>query len=93
MPPFSSRRSRDAFRSVRPEVSYALPHTPALCTGGRELVELGAESVAYVVCEGLGLDSSASSFGCPEGWWAAGSRPSAGSPPVSSASAIRRNRS
>ncbi|MGC8473739.1 MAG: ImmA/IrrE family metallo-endopeptidase, partial [Candidatus Dormibacteria bacterium] len=57
------------------ELAHAILHGPDF-TGGRELAELEAESVAYVVCQQLGLDSSAYSFGYVASW--------AGSGPVAS---------
>ncbi len=57
------------------ELAHAILHGPEF-TGGRELAELEAESVAYVVCQQLGLDSSAYSFGYVASW--------AGSGPVAS---------
>jgi antirestriction protein ArdC len=48
------------------ELAHALLHDGF--TGSRDLAECEAESVAYVVCDGLGLDSSAYSFGYVAGW-------------------------
>lgn len=56
------------------ELAHAILHGPEF-TGSRELAELEAESVAYVVCQQLGLDSSAYSFGYVASW--AGSGPGA----------------
>ena len=48
------------------ELAHALLHDGF--DGPRELAECEAESVAYIVCAGLGLDSSAYSFGYVAGW-------------------------
>ncbi len=48
------------------ELAHALLHDGF--DGARELAECEAESVAYVVCAGLGLDSSEYSFGYVAGW-------------------------
>ena len=53
------------------ELAHAILHGPEF-TGGRELAELEAESVAYVVCQQLGLDSSAYSFGYVASWAGSG---------------------
>ncbi len=50
------------------ELAHALLHDPAGYTGNRDLAELEAESVAYVVGDGLGLDTGAYSFGYVAGW-------------------------
>ncbi len=48
------------------EIGHALMHDGSSVT--RELAECEAESVAYIVCEGLGLDSSEYSFGYISCW-------------------------
>ena len=53
------------------ELAHAILHGPEF-TGSRELAELEAESVAYVVCQQLGLDSSAYSFGYVASWAGSG---------------------
>jgi hypothetical protein len=56
------------------EVAHALLHDPEADgrPGSREVVELEAESVAYVVSRSVGLDSSGYSFGYLAGWRADG---------------------
>lgn len=49
------------------ELAHAILHGEDF-NGGRPLAELEAESVAYVVCHELGLDSSAYSFGYVASW-------------------------
>ncbi len=61
-------------KTLSHELAHAILHGPDF-TGSRELAELEAESVAYVVCQQLGLDSSAYSFGYVASW--AGSGPGA----------------
>ena len=58
-------------KSLAHEIGHALLHGPAadgtsLVT--RSLGELEAESVAYVVCQSLGLDTSSYSFGYVANW-------------------------
>jgi hypothetical protein len=48
------------------ELAHALLHDGF--TGSRDLAECEAESVAYVVCDGLGLDSSDYSLGYVAVW-------------------------
>jgi antirestriction protein ArdC len=55
-----------AVKTLCHEVGHALMHDGF--AGARELAECEAESVAYVVCEGLGLDTSDYSFGYIAGW-------------------------
>jgi len=51
------------------ELGHALLHDPATgFTGGRELAELEAESVAYVAGDGLGLDTSSYSLAYVAHW-------------------------
>ena len=71
---FAERRLRvrddlspaQAAKTLCHEVGHALMHDGF--AGTRELAECEAESVAYVVCDGLGLDTSAYSFGYIAGW-------------------------
>jgi len=49
------------------ELAHALMHGPEY-ESGRALAELEAESVAYVVCHDLGIDSSGYSFGYLASW-------------------------
>lgn len=49
------------------ELAHAILHGEDF-NGGRPLAELEAESVSYVVCHELGLDSSAYSFGYVASW-------------------------
>lgn len=51
------------------ELAHAILHSEADCTGlSRVVAELEAESVAFVVCDDLGIDSSAYSFGYIATW-------------------------
>jgi hypothetical protein len=61
-------------KTLSHELAHAILHGPEF-SGSRELAELEAESVAYVVCQKVGLDSSAYSFGYVASW--AGSGPAA----------------
>lgn len=63
--------TNDAAQQVKTlahELAHALLHDPKTFDGSRELAELEAESVAYVVCSDNGLDSAAYSFGYVAGW-------------------------
>ncbi len=53
-------------KTLAHEIGHAILHGDALTS--RPLAELEAESVAYVVCDGLGLDSGSYSFGYTAGW-------------------------
>lgn len=55
------------------ELAHALLHG-ADFRGGRQLAELEAESVAFVVCHELGIDSSDYSFGYLASWAGGGDR-------------------
>jgi antirestriction protein ArdC len=56
-------------KTLAHELAHAILHSGADCTDlTRAVAELEAESVAYVVCEDLGLDSSAYSFGYIATW-------------------------
>jgi len=57
-------------KTLAHEVAHALLHAPEHAQAGmpRALKELEAESVAYVVCSELDIDSSAYSFGYLAGW-------------------------
>ncbi len=52
------------------ELAHAILHGPGVRApdAARGLIELEAESVAYVVCSGLDIDSAAYSFGYAAGW-------------------------
>jgi Zn-dependent peptidase ImmA (M78 family) len=54
-----------AIKTLAHELGHALLHNPrnGHVLDDRGLAELEAESVAYVVCDGLDIDSSAYSFG------------------------------
>jgi hypothetical protein len=56
----------------RYELSHATLHGEGF-NGSREIAELEAESVAYIVCQNVGLDSSAYSFGYVASWAGGGS--------------------
>ena len=56
-----------AVKTLAHEISHSIMH-PADCTLPRELKELEAESVAYLVCDGMDIDSSSYSFGYVAGW-------------------------
>lgn len=49
------------------EIGHALLHGPEF-TGGRNLAEIEAESVAYLVCQLVGIDSAEYSFGYIAAW-------------------------
>jgi antirestriction protein ArdC len=56
-------------KTLSHELAHAILHSEADCDGQpRALAELEAESVAFVVCDDLGLDSSAYSFGYIATW-------------------------
>lgn len=56
-------------KTLAHELAHAILHNEADCTGlTRAVAELEAESVAFVVCYDLGLDSSAYSFGYIATW-------------------------
>jgi hypothetical protein len=56
-------------KTLAHELAHAILHSEADCSGPtRSVAELEAESVAFVVCDGLGLDSSAYSFGYIATW-------------------------
>jgi antirestriction protein ArdC len=56
-------------KTLAHELAHAILHSEADCTGQtRAVAELEAESVAFVVCDDLGLDSSAYSFGYIATW-------------------------
>ena len=69
----------------RKELAHALLHEG---TDDRPLAELEAESVAYVVCRGLGFDSGDYSFGYVACW--AGGGPEAVAAITASGGAIQR---
>lgn len=54
-------------KTLAHELSHAILHGDDF-TGSREIAELEAESVAYIVCQNVGLDSSAYSFGYVASW-------------------------
>ena len=58
-------------KTLSHELAHAILHG-AEFSGSRELAELEAESVAYVACQRLGLDSSAYSFGYVASWAGSG---------------------
>jgi antirestriction protein ArdC len=55
-------------KTLAHELAHAMLHDPAGFSGERGLAELEAESVAYVVCDGVGVDSGSYSFGYVAGW-------------------------
>lgn len=56
-------------KTLAHELAHAILHGESDCTGlARATAELEAESVAFVVCHDLGLDSSAYSFGYVATW-------------------------
>ena len=57
---------RQMVKSLAHEIAHALLHDGF--EGPRELAECEAESVAYIVCDGIGLDSGDYSFGYVAGW-------------------------
>lgn len=59
--------SAQTFKTAAHELAHAILHGPEF-KGDRALAELEAESVAYVVCDGVGVDSSAYSFGYLASW-------------------------
>jgi len=54
-------------KTLSHELAHALLHGPDF-EGSRALAELEAESVAYVACQDLGIDSSSYSFGYLASW-------------------------
>jgi antirestriction protein ArdC len=54
-------------KTLAHELSHAILHGGDF-TGSREIAELEAESVAYIVSQNVGLDSSAYSFGYVASW-------------------------
>jgi len=63
------------FKTLAHEIAHALLHEHF---DSRELAELEAESVAYVVCKGIGFDSRAYSFGYVATWAGGGEQAIAG---------------
>jgi excisionase family DNA binding protein len=62
-------------KTLAHELGHAILHDPkAHPDFSRDLAELEAESVAYVVCDGLDIDSSTYSFGYIAGWAGSGER-------------------
>lgn len=58
-----------AVKTLAHELAHAILHSEVDCAGlTRAVAELEAESVAFVVCDDLGLDSSAYSFGYIATW-------------------------
>ena len=58
-------------KTLAHEIGHALLHDPEVATNrelSRGLKELEAESVAYVICRGLGLETGEYSFGYVVGW-------------------------
>lgn len=53
-------------KTLAHEIAHAILHESF--DGSRDLAELEAESVAYIVCSDMGLDSSAYSFGYVATW-------------------------
>jgi antirestriction protein ArdC len=54
-------------KTLAHELAHAILHGDGF-SGKREIAELEAESVAYIVCQNVGLDSSAYSFGYVATW-------------------------
>jgi hypothetical protein len=54
-------------KTLAHELSHAILHGDDF-KGTREIAELEAESVAFIVCQKVGLDSSAYSFGYVASW-------------------------
>ncbi len=54
-------------KTLAHELAHAALHGPSF-QGSRALAELEAESVAYLVCQNLGIDSSEYSFGYVASW-------------------------
>jgi hypothetical protein len=62
-------KRRMTVKTIAHELAHAILHSAADCTGvTRALAELEAESVAFVVSDDLGLDSSTYSFGYIATW-------------------------
>jgi antirestriction protein ArdC len=61
---------KQRIKTLAHEIGHALLHGPETrqADSTRGLIELEAESVAYVVCSELGLDSGQYSFGYVAGW-------------------------
>jgi hypothetical protein len=59
-------------KTLAHELSHANLHGDDF-TGTRDIAELEAESVAFIVCHNVGLDSSAYSFGYVASWIGGGS--------------------
>lgn len=73
------RRERDPVQRIKTlahELGHAILH--ASCAAPRELKELEAESVAYVVCQAQGVQSDGYSFGYVVGWAGGGDEAVAG---------------
>ena len=68
-------------KTLAHEIGHALLHDPEATSAGdlaRELKELEAESVAYVICRALGMETGEYSFGYVLGWSGAGEQAVAG---------------
>jgi hypothetical protein len=73
------RRERDQVQRIKTlahELGHAVLH--ASCAAPRELKELEAESVAYVVCQAQGVETDGYSFGYVVGWAGGGAEAVAG---------------
>ncbi|MGB9112690.1 MAG: ArdC-like ssDNA-binding domain-containing protein [Acidimicrobiales bacterium] len=55
-------------KTLAHELGHALMHEAGVTVADRQFKELEAESVAFVVCRALGLDSGDYSFGYVAGW-------------------------
>jgi antirestriction protein ArdC len=68
---------RQQVKTLAHELAHAILHGDSY-QGSRELAELEAESVAFIVCSSLQLDSSEYSFGYLAGWAGGGDEAIAG---------------
>ena len=76
----SARSPLQMVKSLTHEIGHALLHEPkpdGTREESRSLCELEAESVAYVVCQSLGLDTSGYSFGYVATWQSGGAKKAA----------------
>lgn len=62
----ADRSPRQQVKSLAHEIGHAILHGDGLVA--RPIAELEAESVAYLVCDGLGLDSGSYTFGYIASW-------------------------
>lgn len=67
----ASNEEAQQVKTLAHEIGHALLHDPGVAANrelSRELKELEAESVAYIICRGIGMETGEYSFGYVAGW-------------------------